>query len=564
MLLLKKRQNYYELALLPFVLGIKKVKFVLLELHQEQEDMIIKIYRLLIIAILLIWKNLKKSGKKFVIAEYLPSSKWMTLTDKRIFLKNDSLITSWFQILVQDLIGKEKDLKPFWNNQCMVISKKLWLPTEIDYADLHSNSCNGFLKDQELNSWFSTSLKTNPIQKNSQMTSCPLSISTPVVKWEKEDIRARKIRLYPNLNQQKILKNWIHTRRYVYNKSLEQVKKYRQNINFYELRNKLVTYKHKDNTINTEIKKWELETPKDIRASAIRDMVKNYKTAFSLLKSKQINNFNMSYCSKRSCPSIELPKSCLKIEKNKNSTNLYIYKTFLKEPIKYRGVRNFNFEINYDCRLQYKYNKWFLIVPYKKESEEINNRKSWCSLDPGVRTFQTLYSEDMTLKINIKKDLIKKLQVKLDKFRSLRDKNIIKKSRFKRTEKRIFYRLNNLIDDLHHKTSNYLSKTFNHIILPRFESQEMSKKMKIKSVNRNLLQLKHYLFQTRLKSKCALRKCYLDICSEEYTSQTCGVCGCLTKVGGKEVFNCSKCGLVIDRDYNGARNIAIKRILETS
>ena len=46
--------------------------------------------------------------------------------------------------------------------------------------------------------------------------------------------------------------------------------------------------------------------------------------------------------------------------------------------------------------------------------------------------------------------------------------------------------------------------------------------------------------------------------TEEYTSKTCGVCGTINNVGSKEVFTCSKCNLVIDRDINGTRNIYIK------
>ena len=65
----------------------------------------------------------------------------------------------------------------------------------------------------------------------------------------------------------------------------------------------------------------------------------------------------------------------------------------------------------------------------------------------------------------------------------------------------------------------------------------------------------HYLFQ---QAKCELRGCSLDICTEEYTSKTCGRCGILNNVGSRDVFSCSQ-GLI---DVNGARNIAIKRLTE--
>ena len=79
-----------------------------------------------------------------------------------------------------------------------------------------------------------------------------------------------------------------------------------------------------------------------------------------------------------------------------------------------------------------------------------------------------------------------------------------------------------------------------------------------------LLQLKHYLFQQRLKAKCELNHCTLDICSEHYTSQTCTRCGHLRKIQGADIYECVQCGLIIDRDVNAARNIAIKRLNESS
>ena len=114
-----------------------------------------------------------------------------------------------------------------------------------------------------------------------------------------------------------------------------------------------------------------------------------------------------------------------------------------------------------------------------------------------------------------------------------------------------------MIDDLHFKTIRYIEKQgYNYILLPSFESQDMMVKSKNKYLNREMGQLKHYLFQTRLKCKLSNK---VIICTEEFTSKTCGVCGTINKdLCGSDTFKCDSCNLVIDRDINGARNILLK------
>ena len=70
------------------------------------------------------------------------------------------------------------------------------------------------------------------------------------------------------------MKQWMGTRRYVYNKALEKIKN-GEKANFYDLRNKIVTAKNND-TINN----WELDTPKDIRAGARNIAIKRFNELF--------------------------------------------------------------------------------------------------------------------------------------------------------------------------------------------------------------------------------------------------------------------------------------------
>ena len=288
-----------------------------------------------------------------------------------------------------------------------------------------------------------------------------------------------------------------------------------EKINMGKLKNKYVT---KVNIPDDE--KWQLNTPAVIRNTAIDDLEKAYKTVFSQLRNNQIKYFNMKFCSKkRDTPSMGLQKDGATIKDGK----LKIFPRSLGE-MKYSKKQK-GFEINHDPRIQFKHNKWFLILPIKAKRRKYTNQNTHCSLDPGVITFQTAYTGNGVYKFDIHKRKIKKLQEKLDLFKSLRDTGKIKKKPFKRRERKIYYRLNNLINDFHWKTCDFLTKNYKRIVIPNFESQEISQKINSKKVNRNLLQLRHYQFRERLKYKCKQRGCKFVLCTEEFTSKTCTRCG---------------------------------------
>src|SRR5947208_16651604 len=64
----------------------------------------------------------------------------------------------------------------------------------------------------------------------------------------------------------------------------------------------------------------------------------------------------------------------------------------------------------------------------------------------------------------------------------------------------------------------------------------------------------HYHFQWHLIHKAREHPwCQVVICTEEYTSKTCGSCGYIhKKLGGSKEFCCPQCKINLDRDINGA------------
>ena len=352
-----------------------------------------------------------------------------------------------------------------------------------------------------------------------------------------------------------MFRKWIGTSRYVYNRCLSEVKK-GEEINFFSLRNKYVTFKNNDN-----IESWELETPKDIRAGAIQDLVAGYKTSMSNLKAGNINSFNLRFRKKKEVKSIRLPSSCLK--KNKNLKSIYIYKTYTKQKIKVSKDKSLNYDIEHDFRLQNKNGKWFICIPIKKETNKEVENNDVCSLDPGIINFQTIYSNKEIITIKVNRELQEKLRKKLDLLSSLRSKKEIKYRNYIQSRNKIYNKMNNQINELHNKTINYLVTNYKTIIIPTFENQEIVGKIKSKKNKRELLSLQHYSFKHRLQEKSkTIRGCLVIETTEEYTSKTCSSCGKIQEIKNKRTYNCENCNLEIDRDVNGSRCIMIKTIME--
>lgn len=380
-------------------------------------------------------------------------------------------------------------------------------------------------------------------------------------------LRARKVKIYPTRTQMKKLKQWFGVSRLVYNRALNDIKENKEEINFIKLRNKHVT--KKNNPIPNE---FEFEVPKDVRAESVRDLVKNFKTAFSNLKKNNINKFKMGYKSKksdRSCivvskSAIKVPKPKLKV--NKKKTRLKVFPTFLgKNGIKLcndkktqKALQNLD-KFKNDCRLLYDRGEYFLIIPLEKKLKTPSLNQFSCALDPGVRNFQTIYSPANTLSIEMKKELKRKLFLKLDKLRGLKAKNLISESKFKTKYYKIQKRIEHLVDEMHYKLINFLLNNFKVIHIPKFETKPISQKLKFnKSTNRDLFNQRHYTFRTRLLHSSG-DGFKINVCNEAYTSKTCTWCGTMNdKLGRSETFNCAKCKLSINRDINGARNIFLK------
>lgn len=568
-----------------FVRGVKQVRSKLLQLLPTNFCIIDKAFCHLLITFLLTRKYHKKKQTLYIV-ELVPKNKLTTYFDKLNVCEPNTLVTQLLQIVLRGSILNGKVLKPFWNKQCLDLSETLWLPIKIDSVDSDSSLLKPLSILEEGQSQFLTIKKNeSQLNKNWLKTYYPLFTSITADKWEKEGtqnkelFRSLKIRLYPTKEQRLIINNWMGTARFVYNKTLNHLNE-TKDYNWMRVRNKLVTKESrycetceklsKSHTcktcnslcnviLNDTIQNWELETPKDIRLYALKSVITAHKSAWTNVKMGNFRGFNIKFKTKKKTSSqdcIEIDKSSVSFKDNK----VFMYSTFLKTGIKI-GKRNLkkykDMSITDHCKLEFDGTFYNLIInSLVKEQREHEQKEKVISIDPSVKTFATCYDPDgKMISFNKNSTAIKALKHKINSMAFFRKK--------KRYILKANLKIRNLVDDLHWKTITYLTKNYNTVILPNFESQGMVNGSLKKELNREIMLLRHYTFRERLKNKArTIKNMVIISVTEEYTTKTCGNCGMLNQTVklGNSVFNCSSCGLSFDRDYNGARNIFIKTL----
>lgn len=124
--------------------------------------------------------------------------------------------------------------------------------------------------------------------------------------------------------------------------------------------------------------------------------------------------------------------------------------------------------------------------------------------------------------------------------------------------------MNNLVEELHWKSINYLIKNYETIIIGDLNVKGIVKKSGnlSKETKRVALGLKFYNYKQKLIYKCNVNNTKLSITNEWLTSKMCSLCGSISEtLGSKKIYNCNNCKSIMDRDINGARNIYIKSII---
>jgi putative transposase len=208
--------------------------------------------------------------------------------------------------------------------------------------------------------------------------------------------------------------------------------------------------------------------------------------------------------------------------------------------------------------------KYYFVVNKRVEIKEQQTEKKVISIDPGIRTFLTGISENECIKIGSNlQEKIRPYLERIDKInRKEGNKYVIPNKRRKNRENQINRKMKNIIDDFHWKIINFLTNKYSMILIGDMSSKSISSNRTgnmYEMTKRIGLKMGLYTFRERLKYKCHCKRIKYRMIRENYTSKMCSCCGKINeKLGGKKIYDCKKCGMIMDRDLNGARNIYLK------
>ncbi len=303
------------------------------------------------------------------------------------------------------------------------------------------------------------------------------------------------------------------------------------------------------------------EIPYDTRQLIIKDAITMFKSASTNKLHGNITSFKLKHKEKSNRSIFWIDDKALKIINNKVTIFVKRLKNKSKIRLSAPNIKKLPISNTADCKILFDKGAYYLVLSTNTKNNIIYNKKEHIALDPGIRTFQTCYDPLGNIlefgKVDASK--IKKIYTRIDYLKSLLNK--VKNKTCKSISSRILKlnkHINGIVSNLHNQCASFLAKNYKHILLPSFNTSVMLRSKNLyKSVKRLMSSFSFYKFKEKLSYLCFKYNSYLYIVDESYTSKLCGNCGKLNNIGCSKIYTC-QCGITLDRDINGARNILLQ------
>ncbi len=496
----------------------------------------------------------------YVTAESPLQNKEMTSKGRSTSCEASIPMLKLSEILEAVSTKKDEAIEPYWTDFSRVISSNLLLPIGIDSVASALGRYNTWWNKTVENSWFSTNLLTVPA-KNSPLICSRFSMSSVVECPDSADTvtLSRKIPLLLSREQKKTLRFWAAGKRAAYNATLQYLQRHKGKTPYWQgIKAKIIK----------QLPNCYKEVPYQIKGDAVREAWQAVTNAKK--KGKQTGEYqDLRFQSRR------LPTQSLFIPSAAIHAN-GIYPRLLGD-LQYTEELPANFykkrekgtpkpldEIQ-DSRLLYEDGSWYLCVTYEKTKDRPpTGAMRVVALDPGVRDFLTYFSETGFGWLGLQAiNRIHRLCSHLDRLLSRIAICTVrrKKRTMRRAANQIRRRIRCLVKELHSKTVHFLVSNFDVILLPSFDTSQMTvrqhRKIRKKSV-RQMLTLSHYKFKQRLLDKAKQCGKHVILVNEAYTSKIVSWTGEeKKKLGGSKIITAGN-GASMHRDLNGARGILVR------
>ena len=357
--------------------------------------------------------------------------------------------------------------------------------------------------------------------------------------------------LIPNGEQVRKLKQFCGCCRFVFNRGLEEVKKY------YDSTGHFLNYAQ----LTAFLPKWKQDADwlKDCHSQVLQQSMKNLSQALMNFFAGRANFPRFKAKGKKD--SCRFPQG---FKSDQNNSRIYLPKIGW---VRYRNSRRITGTIK-NITISTKCGKWYVSIQTEYEQEKPVHSGIDIGIDMGVVRFTTLsdgrYFEPINAFHSLKGRLAK-LQRQLK--RKTKGSNNWKKLVAKISK--LHHRIANIQKNFLHQISNTISKNNATVYIEDLKVGNMSKSakgtvekhgtmVKQKSgLNRAILDQAWYEFRRQLEYKLRWRGGQLIPISPQYTSQCCPACGHTAKENRttQALFACVQCGYSNNADVVGAMNV---------
>lgn len=378
-------------------------------------------------------------------------------------------------------------------------------------------------------------------------------------------LRAIKVRLYPNKEQEQTLNKTLGCYRFIYNHMLalkqEAYKIDKTNLGLCELSK----YFH-GTLLKDEQYAWLKEEHTNVMKQAIRQMLSAYNNFF-----KQHKGFP-KFKSKKDKQSALFPINA--ISKRNTFETRHITLTQPLKNIKFRcsdlylrRLQKYSKNIRSATLSKSKSGKYFLSILVEMEDTELKkfeHTDKQVGIDLGVKDFViTSYGDVFENKHFLKKEEKKMNRLQRQLSRKVKGSNNSEKQRIKIAK--LFERMANKKEAYIHYVSNELLSSFDTIFMEDLNVQGLLRNHKL---SKAICDVGFYKFKEILTTKALANDKKVILVDRFYpSSKTCSVCGYKKEdlTLNDRSWVCPQCGTKHNRDINAAVNILLegKRMLAT-